>query len=164
MNLPILAINHLIAALRMMHSGGTFSGEVVTGRCRLGARLVVLLICSSAADTLSPSTEESFHAIYIVSVLRRLLLGLIVIILLRAVHFLMAAARLVLLHLSAIVSTESGLGTALSIRLDRLHLALESLVDALPLWHGMAHILWTRDLRHSGQIWAQRHALMHMAG
>ena len=115
MNLPVLAINHLIASLWMMHRGGTFSGEVVTGRCLLRGGLVVLLICSSAADTLSPSTEESFHAIDIVSVLRRLLLGLIVIVLLRAVHFLMAAARLVLLHLPVTVSSKSGLGTALSI-------------------------------------------------
>ena len=76
----------------------------------------------------------------------------------------MAAARLVLLHLPVIVSTKSGLSTALSILRDRLHLALESLVDTLALWHGMAHIFRTRNLLHSSQIWAQRHTLMHMAG
>ena len=116
MNLPVLAINHLIASLWMMHRGGTFSGEVVTGRCLLRGGLVVLLICSSAADTLSPSTEESFHAINIASVLRSLLLGLIVRILLAAVDFLRTATvRLVLLHLPAAVSTKPGLRTALAI-------------------------------------------------
>lgn len=72
MNLPILAINHLIASVWMVHRGGTLSGEIVTGRCLLRGGLIVLLICSSAPDTLSPSTEESFHAIDIVSVLRRM--------------------------------------------------------------------------------------------
>ena len=115
MNLPILAINHLITSLWMMHRGCSFSSEVVTVRCLHGTRFVVLLIGSSAADTLPPSTEESFHAIDIVSILRRLLLGLIVIILLRAVNFLMAAIRLMLLGLSAIVASKSGLGTSLSI-------------------------------------------------
>ena len=115
MYLPILAVNHLIAALWMMHRSGTFSSEVVARRCLLGGRFVELLICSSTADALTPSTEKALHAINIVSVLRSLLLGLIVIILLTTVNFLMATVRLVLLHLTAAISTKSGLGTALTI-------------------------------------------------
>ena len=146
----ILTVTHLIASLRMVHRA--LACQVVTSRGLLDGSLV---IDSTISDTLASSTKESLHTTDVVAVLRSLLLRLILV---TIVNFLMSS---LVLHLIAVIATESGLGLTLAVRLDGLHLALERIVDTLPLsW--VTHILRTVDGLHC-HIWTQWHALMNVA-
>ena len=104
----ILAVTHLIASLCMVHCA--LACQVVTSRGLLDSSLVV---DSTISDTLASSTKESLHATDIVAVLRSLLLRLVILV--TIVNFLMSS---LVLHLIAVIATESGLGLPLSVRLD----------------------------------------------
>ena len=65
------------------------------------------------------------------------------------------------LQISAVVA-KSVLTLAIAVRLHRLDLALEGVVDALTLIVGMVKTFWACNLLH-GHIGAQRHTLMNVA-
>lgn len=147
LNLPVLTVNHLVLALGV--EALALAAEVVAASS-LGGHRLIKLATVVASDSLSTSTEETFHTVEISSVLR---------ILLRS--FLGVIDFALVLEISTIVP-KPGLPVR-PVLLKRLHLALESVVDALALVHGVVQALGARNRLH-GQIGTERHALVNVAG
>ena len=108
------------------------------------------------SNALTSCAEETFDAIDIVLVLgstrlRRLALAV--------VHFLVVAR---VLQASTVVIESWLISAGSCIRLDRLHLTLQSVVNTLALIHWMIQTFGAANRLHS-HIRAQRHALMDMA-
>ena len=130
LKLAVLAACDLITSLRM-HSRSSLVSKVVAGSC-LGRTAA-----SIAANTLPSGTEETFHTVEVTVGLGSLLCRLI----LAVVH--LGVGTLVLK--GAAIVTEASLRTVGSIRLKRLHLALESVIYALSLIDGVVQTFWACD-------------------
>lgn len=108
-----------------------------------------------ATDTLTSGTEEALHAVKTSDVRLSRLLRLT----LAVIHFVVGS---LVLEIPTVVA-ETILRAIRAIGLDRLHLVLEGIIYALSLVHRVVQALRACDRLH-GNVGAQRHALMDVAG
>ena len=115
----------------MVHVLASFPSEVVASCSLLGS------LSTIAPNALASRTEETLHAIQVAHIL----LGLLLRLTLATVHFVVGTLAL---QVPAVVS-KSAVVTSGPIRVHGLHLAFQSVIDALSLVHLVVEALGARD-------------------
>ena len=117
---------------------------------------ITLLAFIHTSHSLSPSTEETFHAVEIYHTLHSLR-TLLLLFLLDLLHLILLLIGLLNIY---IIVAKSALLLLLSAR--TLDLRLKWIIEALPLRQSMIHASWTANLIHSHICWTHWHTLMNL--